>query len=704
VIAALLDAGGLSAGRELPEALALWAAVEREAGRLPTSFDPDWLARLLAGRATPAGGQADGHPERTDEPRAAERRQDWGEAPDTAGFVGRAAELATLRSWVLDDRCRLLAIVGMGGIGKTSLAARLAHDVSSIFERVYWRSLRDAPLPSDWLAGAIGFVSDQTLTPPFSESERLATLLRLLRERRCLLVLDNFETLFQPDRRAGLYRTALDGYGRLLLAVGEAAHQSCLVLTSREAPEERAVFHGGGGRTFQLGGLAAGETQALLASRRLVGTSTQWAELTDRFGGNGLALKLVAETIHERFGGHVGPFLDEAGAGSIFEGVRHLLTKQVEHSSAAEQQVLWVLAVEREPMTVTGLLAALGQRVGRGDVLEAIEELRRRSLIERAETPGPAAFTLQPVVLEYVTEQLVEAASGEIERGQPVLLLEQPLIKAQARDYVRQTQERLIAAPILQELAAQHGNDGGQRRLLALLEGWRGRPPAEQGYGPGNVVNLLRLRRGDLLGLDLSRLAIRQAYLAEVSAQEVSLVDAELTEAVIADFFGLPLSIALSGDGTLLGTGTPVGEVWLWRAADRTPVWMARGHTGMVWGVALCVDGQLLASGGTDGTVRLWETNSGRSLLTLHGHTGTVMGVALSVDRSVLASGGADGTVRVWEAGSGTCLRVLRPERRYERLDMTGLTGITAAQRAALLALGAVDRHRPPASRRPQCR
>jgi hypothetical protein len=37
-------------------------------------------------------------------------------------------------------------------------------------------------------------------------------------------------------------------------------------------------------------------------------------------------------------------------------------------------------------------------------------------------------------------------------------------------------------------------------------------------------------------------------------------------------------------------------------------------------------------------------------------------------------------------------VRILRAERRYERLDITGLTGITDAQRQALLALGAVER------------
>ena len=88
---------------------------------------------------------------------------------------------------------------------------------------------------------------------------------------------------------------------------------------------------------------------------------------------------------------------------------------------------------------------------------------------------------------------------------------------------------------------------------------------------------------------------------------------------------------------------------------------------------------------------RVPDAASGQLLATLQGHTGLVYSVALSADGQLVASGSFDGTVRLWEVSSGTFLRTLRRDRPYERMDITGLTGITPAQRASLLALGAVE-------------
>lgn len=679
-----VERGVFAAGREAEEASALWASVRGTGARRVGPFDTIWFASLRGGNVATPAPPADAPAAVAAQPFP---RHDWGEAPDVPEVQGRTQELATLVRWVREERFRVVEVLGAGGIGKTTVAARLAQDLASEFPVIFWRSLRNAPPVEDWLAGAIAALSAAQALPPNGLEAKLALLMEMLRAQRGLLVLDNLETVLEPGAPAVRYRPGYEGYGEALRRLGESAHQGCLLLTSREKPlreDEVAV------RALRLEGLGVEDGRALLGSRALAGDETDWRTLTGRYAGNPFALRVVGETIGEVFEGEIAAFL--AQDAMVFGDVRQLLDEQVARLSPLEHAVLTWLAVEREPVGFAELAAELGPTVGRAEMVEAVEALRRRSLLEPG---GRGTFTLQPLVLEYATAQLVGRVGREVLEGEPALLVTHALVKAQAKDYVRRCQELLIAQPLLDQLRTSSGSAEAVERLLrSLLEAWRGRGREEQAYGPGGVVNLLRLLRGDLRGLDLSRLSIRQAYLQEVEAQDASFAGAHLTEVLLAETFNYPVSVALSADDASLAAGTSLGEVCLWRVADRTPLLAVHGHAGTVLGVALSEDGRLLASGSMDGTVRLWEAtrvsrSQGRLLAILEGHAGGVLDVALSGDGHIVAAGNYDGTVSLWEAtpSRASLWRLLANAEGH----IGPVVGVALSGDGRLLASGGVD-------------
>ncbi|MCC5626668.1 NB-ARC domain-containing protein, partial [Nostoc sp. CHAB 5715] len=164
------------------------------------------------------------------------KRTDWGEAIDVSVFYGCITELNQLQQWILGTRSRIVAVLGMGGIGKTALAVKLAQQVQAEFEYVIWRSLRNAPPLETLLAELVPFVSNQQET-----KTEISRLIHYLRASRCLLILDNWETILLAGNHVGQYRPGYESYGELLKVIGEVAHQSCLLLTSREKPAEIAA-------------------------------------------------------------------------------------------------------------------------------------------------------------------------------------------------------------------------------------------------------------------------------------------------------------------------------------------------------------------------------------------------------------------------------------------------------------------------------
>ncbi len=555
----------------------------------------------------------------------------------------------------MQERCRLIVLLGMGGIGKSMLASYLGRHLTHEFEAVLWRSVRDAPSCEELVADCITFFSE---TPPAefptSLEQRIDQLLARLQTHRCLLVLDNLEAILESRDPTGGYRPGYEGYGRLIQRLAESSHQSCVLATSREKPKEIEPLEGVRSpvRSLRLVGMDEQAAHELLSDKELRGTPAAWQRLVASYAGNPLALKIVAQTILDLFNGDLDQFLQEGEL--IFNGIRPVLRQQVGRLTPLEHLLLTWLAVLREWTPLEALSQAIHPRMLRSKLLEALEALRRRSLLERGQQ---ASFSLQSVVMEYLTDELGERLAEEIVLGDPQQLRQVALAQAQAKDYVREIQVRLLMQPLLERLRAELGADDlVEEHLLPLLAQFRAEDATTQGYGPANVITLLTALRGHLRGLDLSRLAIRGAYLQGVELQDATLSGARLEESVFTEALDAIWAVAISQSGQYWAAAGRRGDVRLWRGAGQTlhRVWQA--HTDIATVLAFSPHERLLASGSTDGSVKLWDIESGAALWS-GGHPSTILCVAFACDGGLLASGGLDATVRLWDPKLGTLIQ-----------------------------------------------
>lgn len=331
---------------------------------------------------------------------------DWGEAPDVCVFYGRRSELATLRQWIVDQRCRLVALLGMGGIGKTALSVRLSEQIQGEFEYVIWRSLRHAPPIGDLLTNLIEFFSFHQESKP-----DLSQLIDYLRRHRCLVVLDEPEAIFQPGNPVGYYREGFEGYGELLRRVGVERHNSCFVLASREKPKEIASLEGDKlpVRSLILSSLKEA-AQDILKEKGLFYQEEKWKILIQIYGGNPLSLRVVSTTIKDLFGGSVTDFLNQSTI--IVPGdIRQLLEQQFARLSDLEKQIMYQLAIHLVPISLSQLVEDISLIKSKSELIEAVESLGQRSLIEKITVASEVLFTLQPVVMKYVKRIYPEGLS-----------------------------------------------------------------------------------------------------------------------------------------------------------------------------------------------------------------------------------------------------------------------------------------------------
>ncbi len=582
--------------------------------------------------------------------------QDWGDAPLPDIFFGREKTLACLRRYLTDDPRQLIGVWGAGGVGKTALAAKAAQEVASRFDYVIWRSLRNAPTPTSLMQNILLFLEGPKDAPQSEDIESLMTaILDFFRKHRVLMVLDNLETILHEGAPAGRCREGYESYCELIRRLGESPHQSSVILTSRERP---AVFSRWRARSsvasIQLKGLNIEASKQYLAELGVGQVDDAWIPLIRLYDGNPLMLALSIETIQQVFGGDVSAFLqsDRLTVGDI----RTLLDEQIERLSPLEWEIMGWLAIEREPVPLATLVDDILMDCSYSDILSALTYLQRRHLVLATDK----GFSLQNVIMEYVTNRLLHHMLAGIRTGDLTTLDRFALMKASTLEYVRIHQLNVFIDPLLKFLQVVYGDEKTvYARLLALKDALQRHDPPLPGYAGGNLLNLLARLKGALDHTDFSNLTLRQAHLRGVSMRSASMRNARLINALFSDVFSTVFGVAFSPDGRYLAAGMDSNEIRLWRMPEGVQEQILIGHEDTVRDVAFSPDGRLLASCSDDRSIRLWDVTAGLCVATLQGHENRVRAMVFSPDGRFLWSTGDDGSVRQWDVLRKKTVRVL---------------------------------------------
>jgi WD40 repeat protein len=608
-----------------------------------------------------------------------------------ANFTGRGADLDAAEQLVRTALAggatlSFVGFRGMGGIGKTALAAalaeRLAADGRTFPCGVLWANLLDkAPedVAREWVRDLGGDVSG------LGPEQCLSRFHELAAARRPLVVLDNVPRGGGGDGPAARLLVRARGVATLLttrfreavpagvpvreveaLPPGEAAH---LLRTHAGAAvdEDRAaaeavlgqcgrlpLFVNAAGRAVANGYYSLAEYAEELRRRGLSALADEDEKAAAVFD---LSWRFVSEPAREVFaalalapGGDVGP---------------NLVTAWLRQGGGDGKQAARLLA----DLANAALLIPTDEGARRYRYHDRVrdfalarlalprEEVQRRLKacytdwdMVRAEFGAVGAFALAG---QY---HHLHGWGGAVPkdfapwyhfvRGQVSVLGEYPDL------FFQQAFNEPIESPVSQ---AARQRSGGPEAPARWLE-WLNRP---RKFVPPACLQVLLGHSFAVSGVAVStdaRVAVSGAWDKTLRVWDLATGQCR---AILEGHEECVESVALSADSGTAVSGSRDGELRVWDVATARCRTVLARDLGWIFGVAVSADGRTAVSGAGKRTAQVWDLTAGQRSATLQGHTSRVRSVAVTADGRTAVTGAEDRSLRVWDTAGGHCRAAL---------------------------------------------
>jgi len=316
-------------------------------------------------------------------------------SPKITRFYGRKKELECLSNWILNQNTPLISVLGLSGIGKTTLVKRFVDLNSQQFEVVIWRSLK--------FPKSLNLLIDDLLNVCKQEAkvtidDKLKQLFNIFKNKKCLIILDDLENIFVNCQFAGQYKPEHQDYKTFLQMITEIEHQSCLIVISQEKCQEMISLdselypiH-----SLELSGLNNAATE-ILKNQRLK-NEENWLELINLYESHPKYLQYISILIKEVFQGEVSEFIQENNL-ILTEDFKSLFDSIWIRLSNIEKEILLKISQHDQPISRDEIKQSLS--LLSTDIIKGLQSLTRRFLLTKLES-DQKLYTLSAVFREYL--------------------------------------------------------------------------------------------------------------------------------------------------------------------------------------------------------------------------------------------------------------------------------------------------------------
>ena len=324
-----------------------------------------------------------------------ENYYDLSEAPDLYPLCDRHSEVTTLKQLILQNHSRIITILGLTGIGKSTLTVELIAQIKNKFDYIIWRNIDNYSSCESLQINILKFLSQTYFTSQkkekISNSQTINNqLIDYLRKYRCLLIFDNLQEIFASGKLAGTYLQEHENYGKFFQQIATLSHQSCLLLLSQEKP--KIISTNNHCHTLKIDGLGKSAV-AILKDINLT-DEEQSLELINLYSGNPLWLNIIADAVEDLFNGNIAQILS---CPSIYLGdLEPILDKYFQRLSELEKQVILWMASQETAVDIYNTSPDFP--LLHSDLWKGIQSLKRRCLVTKQDN----LFALLAVLKQYI--------------------------------------------------------------------------------------------------------------------------------------------------------------------------------------------------------------------------------------------------------------------------------------------------------------